>query len=91
MKTMGKFRKLSKQQIESVVKRIVVEQLGYDACAVTPEASFYDDLGCDSLDRIELLMAIEEEFGIEIPDDKAEEMHLVKQAIAYVEGLCLAT
>ena len=67
------------------VKEIIVEQLGVDAEEVTPEASFTDDLGGDSLDIVELVMAFEEEFGIEIPDDEAEKISRVREAVAYIE------
>ncbi len=68
------------------VKSIIVEQLGVDAEEVTPEASFTDDLGGDSLDIVELVMAFEEEFDIEIPDEEAEKISRVKEAIAYIEA-----
>lgn len=68
------------------VKSIIVEQLGVDADEVTPEASFTDDLGADSLDIVELVMAFEEEFGIEIPDEDAEKIGRVKEAIDYIES-----
>jgi acyl carrier protein len=68
------------------VKSIIVEQLGVDADEVTPEASFTDDLGADSLDIVELVMAFEEEFGIEIPDEDAEKIGRVKEAIGYIES-----
>ena len=68
------------------VKSIIVEQLGVEADEVTPEASFTDDLGADSLDIVELVMAFEEEFGCEIPDDAAEKITTVKDAIAYIES-----
>ena len=67
------------------VKSIIVEQLGVDESEVTPGASFTDDLGGDSLDIVELVMAFEEEFGIEIPDDEAENIGRVSEAIAYIE------
>jgi len=67
------------------VREIIVEQLGVDAGAVTPEASFIDDLGADSLDTVELVMAFEEEFGIEIPDEDAEKLTSVGRAIEYLE------
>jgi acyl carrier protein len=66
------------------VKKIVVEHLGVEESKVTEEASFVDDLGADSLDTVELVMAFEEEFGIEIPDDAAEKITTVKDAIAYI-------
>ncbi len=67
------------------VKKIVVEHLGVDEGKVTEDASFVDDLGADSLDTVELVMAFEEEFGIEIPDDAAEKIVTVKDAIAYIQ------
>jgi acyl carrier protein len=67
------------------VKKIVVEHLGVDAEKVTPEASFIDDLGADSLDTVELVMAFEEEFGIEIPDDAAETIQTVGDAIKFID------
>lgn len=67
------------------VQKIVVEQLGVEAGQVTNEANFVDDLGADSLDTVELVMALEEEFGCEIPDEAAEKIVTVKQAIAYIE------
>jgi acyl carrier protein len=66
------------------VKKIVVEHLGVDEAKVTEAASFVDDLGADSLDTVELVMAFEEEFGCEIPDDAAEKILTVKDAIAYI-------
>jgi acyl carrier protein len=68
------------------VKKIVVEHLGVEAEKVTEEASFIDDLGADSLDIVELVMAFEEEFGVEIPDDAAEKITTVNDAIAYIEA-----
>ena len=67
------------------VKKIVVEHLGVDAEKVTEEASFIDDLGADSLDIVELVMAFEEEFNVEIPDDAAEKITTVKDAIDYID------
>jgi acyl carrier protein len=67
------------------VKSIIVENLGVDEEEVTPDASFVDDLGADSLDVVELVMAFEEQFGIEIPDEEAEKITRVKEAIAYIE------
>jgi len=72
--------------IEEKVKGIIVEQLGVQADEVKPEAAFVDDLGADSLDTVELVMAFEEAFGIEIPDEDAEKIQKVKDAIAYIEG-----
>lgn len=71
--------------INERVKKIVVEHLGVDAGKVTEGASFIDDLGADSLDTVELVMAFEEEFGVEIPDDAAEKILTVKDAIAFIE------
>ena len=71
--------------VEERVKQIIVEQLGVDEAEVTPTASFVDDLGADSLDTVELVMAFEEVFGIEIPDEDAEKITTVKDAIAYIE------
>jgi acyl carrier protein len=68
------------------VKKIVVEHLGVDAAKVTDDASFIDDLGADSLDIVELVMAFEEEFGVEIPDDAAEKISTVKHAIAFIDS-----
>ncbi|MDP1852774.1 MAG: acyl carrier protein [Candidatus Omnitrophota bacterium] len=67
------------------VKSIIAEQLGVKVEEVTPQASFIDDLGADSLDTVELVMALEEEFGIEIPDEDAEKMGTVGDAIKYIE------
>ena len=72
--------------ISEKVSQIIVQQLGVDAEEVTPEASFIDDLGADSLDTVELVMAFEEEFDIEIPDEDAEKMAKVKDAIDYLQG-----
>ena len=68
------------------VKKIVVEHLGVEADKVTEDASFIDDLGADSLDTVELVMAFEEEFGVEIPDDAAEKILTVKDAIGFIEA-----
>jgi acyl carrier protein len=70
--------------VESQVKAIVAEQLGVKAEQVTNDASFVDDLGADSLDTVELVMALEEEFEIEIPDEEAEKITTVQQAINYI-------
>ena len=72
--------------VSDKVKSIIVEQLGVDEEEVTPDASFVDDLGADSLDTVELVMAFEEEFGIEIPDEDAEKITRVKEAVEYIEG-----
>jgi acyl carrier protein len=71
--------------IEAKVKDIIVNELGVEAEKVTPEASFVEDLGADSLDTVELVMAFEEEFGIEIPDEDAEKLQTVGDAIAYIQ------
>jgi acyl carrier protein len=71
--------------VEERVKQIIVEQLGVDEGEVTPSASFVDDLGADSLDTVELVMAFEEAFGVEIPDEDAEKIATVKDAIEYIE------
>lgn len=72
--------------IEERVKRVVVEQLGVSEDQVTPEASFVDDLGADSLDTVELVMALEEEFDAEIPDDQAESITKVIDAVNYIKN-----
>ena len=68
------------------VKKIVVEHLGVEPDKVTEAASFIDDLGADSLDTVELVMAFEEEFGIEIPDEDAEKITRVKEAVEYIDS-----
>jgi acyl carrier protein len=70
--------------VEDKVKQIIVEQLGVDEGEVTPSASFVDDLGADSLDTVELVMAFEEAFDVEIPDEDAEKIRTVKDAIEYI-------
>ncbi|MFD0966534.1 acyl carrier protein [Seminibacterium arietis] len=72
--------------IEERVKKIIVEQLGVKEEDVKPEASFIEDLGADSLDTVELVMALEEEFDIEIPDEEAEKITTVQSAIDYVQN-----
>jgi acyl carrier protein len=71
--------------VEDKIREIIIEQLGVAAEEVVPEASFIDDLGADSLDIVELVMAIEEEFGLEIPDEDAERMQNIGDVISYVE------
>jgi len=72
--------------IEERVKQIIVEQLGVEESEVTPNASFVDDLGADSLDTVELVMAFEEAFEIEIPDEDAEKIRTVQDAIDYIKA-----
>jgi acyl carrier protein len=72
------------ENIEAKVKEIIINELGVEPEKVTPEASFVEDLGADSLDTVELVMAFEEEFGIEIPDEDAEQMQTVGDAIRYL-------
>ena len=74
------------EDVSSKVKKIVADHLGIDEAKVTEESSFIDDLGADSLDTVELVMAFEEKFGIEIPDDAAETIQTVKNAIDYIEN-----
>jgi acyl carrier protein len=71
--------------IEQKAKKIIVEQLGVDEAEVTPDASFVEDLGADSLDTVELIMVLEEEFGIEIPDEDAEKIVHVKDVVQYIK------
>jgi acyl carrier protein len=70
--------------VEEKVKEIIAKQLGVNAAEVVPEASFVEDLGADSLDTVELVMAFEEAFGIEIPDEDAEKIMKVKDAVEYI-------
>jgi acyl carrier protein len=72
--------------VEEKVKNIIVEQLGVDMESVTPEASFIDDLGADSLDIVELVMTMEEEFDLEIPDEDAEKIKTVNDVINYIKA-----
>jgi acyl carrier protein len=72
--------------VEERVKQIIVDQLGVDEGEVTPEASFVDDLGADSLDTVELVMAFEEAFDVEIPDEDAEKIRTVKDAVDYINA-----
>ncbi len=76
---------MADKPIEQRVKDIIVEQLGVKPDQVTPEAKFIEDLGADSLDTVELVMALEEEFSIEVPDEQAEKLHSVGDVIKYVE------
>ncbi|MBO5566977.1 MAG: acyl carrier protein [Succinivibrio sp.] len=77
---------MSNTNIEDRVKKIIVDMLGVSAEDVVPEASFVDDLGADSLDTVELVMALEEEFETEIPDEEAEEIKTVQSAIDYIKN-----
>ena len=76
---------MSVENVQERVKNIIVEQLGVEADQVKPEAQFVNDLGADSLDTVELIMALEEEFDIEIPDEKAEKIKTVGEAVSYIE------
>ena len=67
------------------VKEVIIDKLGVEEDKIVPEASFVDDLGADSLDTVELIMQLEEEFGIEIPDEEAEKMTTVKSVVDYIE------
>lgn len=71
--------------VEEKVNQIIVDQLGVEPGEVTPEASFADELGADSLDRVELIMAFEESFGMEIPDEAAEKIVTVQDAVTYIQ------
>lgn len=73
-------------EYESKVKEIVAEKLGVSEDKVTPQASFVDDLGADSLDQVELIMALEDEFDMEIPDEDAEKLKTVKDALEYIDS-----
>ena len=72
--------------VAAMVKQIIAEQLGVEEAEIKNESHFVDDLGADSLDQVELVMAFEEKFGIEIPDDEAEKITTVQTAIDYIEG-----
>jgi acyl carrier protein len=75
---------MSEKSIEELVKDIIVDRLGVNADQVIPSAKFVDDLGADSLDTVELVMAFEEEFGIEVPDEEAEKLQSVGDVISYI-------
>lgn len=79
------FDRIFMSDIFDKVRKVVVDHLGVDTGKVVPEASFIDDLGADSLDQVELVMAFEEEFGIEIPDDAAEKITTVGKAVSFIE------
>ncbi len=76
---------MASTELETRLKKIIAEQLGVDEAQVVPSASFTDNLNADSLDLVELIMSLEEEFGVEIPDDAAEKIGTVKDAIDYIE------
>ena len=76
---------MAEKSIEEKVKDIIVEQLGVNPEQVTPQASFIEDLGADSLDIVELVMAFEEEFGVEVPDEEAEKLQTVQDVIDYIK------
>src|SRR5438874_10338294 len=76
---------MAEKSIEEKVKDIIVEQLGVNPEQVTPKASFIEDLGADSLDIVELVMAFEEEFGVEVPDEEAEKLQTVQDVIDYIK------
>ena len=82
---------MSQSEIFEKVQKIVAEQLGVDASEVTPQASFANDLGADSLDTVELVMALEEEFDVEIPDEAAEEIATVQAAVDYISNKVTAS
>ena len=77
----------AEKSVEARVKEIIVEQLGVNVDQVTPEAKFIEDLGADSLDTVELVMALEEEFGHEIPDEETEKLQSVGDVIKYIEDI----
>ncbi|RJP56505.1 MAG: acyl carrier protein [Candidatus Auribacter fodinae] len=77
-----------RMSVEAKVKEIIVEQLGVNADEVTPDASFVEDLGADSLDQVELVMALEEAFKAEIPDEAAEKLKTVGDAVKYITDNC---
>ena len=76
---------MDQAKLEQEVKKIIVEQLGVDESQVTPDAHFIDDLGADSLDTVELIMSLEEKFGIKIPDEDAEKLDTVGKALEYIK------
>lgn len=77
---------MSDKSVEEKVKEIIIEQLGVTPEQVTLQASFIEDLGADSLDTVELVMAFEEEFGVEVPDEDAEKLQKVGDVVTYIEG-----
>ncbi|MBW4581562.1 MAG: acyl carrier protein [Tildeniella nuda ZEHNDER 1965/U140] len=82
---------MTETEIFEKVQKIVAEQLGVEASEVTPQASFANDLGADSLDTVELVMALEEEFDVEIPDEAAEEIATVQSAVDYINSKVAAS
>jgi acyl carrier protein len=78
--------RVSDQELKDKVTQIIVQQLGVEADKVTPDSTFIDDLGADSLDIVELIMAFEEEFGIDIPDEDAEKITAVKNVLEYIKA-----
>jgi acyl carrier protein len=84
-KSANKISLMSEKSIEEKIKDIIVEQLGVNPEQVTPSASFIGDLGADSLDTVELVMAFEEEFGVEVPDEDAEKLQTVSDVVKYIE------
>ncbi|MBR2523498.1 MAG: acyl carrier protein [Clostridiales bacterium] len=78
---------MTREELFDSIKAMIVEQLGVDEATITEDSSFIDDLNADSLDMVELVMAMEQEFDIEIPDDVAEKVSTVKDAIDYIKGL----
>ena len=79
-------RPMSSEEVFDKVKEIIVEQLGVAETAITPDASFIDDLGADSLDIVELIMALEEEFDLQIPDSEAEKISTVGDVVEYIKN-----
>ncbi len=77
---------MSDQELKDKVTQIIVQQLGVEADKVTPDSTFIDDLGADSLDIVELIMAFEEEFGIDIPDEDADKITAVKNVLEYIKA-----
>ncbi len=77
---------MAEEKVEEKVKELISKQLGIDIAQVTPDASFVEDLGADSLDTVELVMAFEENFGVEIPDEDAEKIVKVQDAIDYIKN-----
>lgn len=83
---MSKAGSMSVEEIESKIKTVIAEELGVDVSKVVPEASFTEDLGADSLDNVELVMMLEEQFGIEIPDEEAQKILTVGDVITFIKN-----